>query len=86
MQTVEINPRELVEYDGNAKIHSRKQLNAIKTSIENFGFVNPVVAWHNGEGQAGRKARCVELEPKYCDVIIRRWEEETGETAVLLDA
>lgn len=52
MQTVEINPRELVEYDGNAKIHSRKQINAIKASIENFGFVNPVVAWHNGDGQA----------------------------------
>lgn len=52
MQTVEISPRELVEYDGNAKIHSRKQINAIKASIENFGFVNPVVAWHNSEGNA----------------------------------
>ena len=26
-----------------------------------------------------------ELDPKYCDVIIRRWEEATGEKAVLLN-
>jgi len=28
-----------------------------------------------------RKARVLELEPRYCDVIIRRWEEFTGEKA-----
>jgi DNA modification methylase len=31
--------------------------------------------------KAGRQARLVELEPKYCDVIIRRWQEWTGEEA-----
>ena len=34
--------------------------------------------------QDGRKARCMELDPKYGDVIIRRWEDFTGEKAVLL--
>ena len=29
----------------------------------------------------GRRARCIELEPKYCDVIIQRWQELTGEKA-----
>lgn len=28
--------------------------------------------------KAGRRARCIELEPKYCDVIVRRWQELTG--------
>ena len=32
----------------------------------------------------GRAARLMELEPKYCDVIVKRWEEFTGKTAQLL--
>jgi DNA modification methylase len=30
-----------------------------------------------------RQARLIELEPKYCDVIIRRWQEFTGQEAKL---
>jgi DNA modification methylase len=30
----------------------------------------------------GRHARLIELDPKYCDVIVRRWEEFTGKTAI----
>ena len=32
--------------------------------------------------QASRRARLIELEPKYVDVTIRRWQELTGEAAV----
>lgn len=32
--------------------------------------------------QLGRKARLMELDPHYCDVIIARWEKLTGEEAV----
>jgi len=32
----------------------------------------------------GRHAYLMELDPKYCDVIIKRWEDFTGKTAVLL--
>jgi len=32
----------------------------------------------------GRKARLMELDPKYCDVIVKRWEDFTGKKAVLL--
>ena len=31
---------------------------------------------------SGRCARCVELEPKFVDVTIRRWQELTGLQAV----
>lgn len=32
----------------------------------------------------GRVARLMELDPKYCDVIVKRWEEFTGKKAVLI--
>ena len=32
--------------------------------------------------QSGRHARLMELDPRYCDVIVRRWEQFTGKQAV----
>ena len=32
--------------------------------------------------KTGRHARCVEYEPKYCDVIVRRWQAYTGKAAM----
>ena len=34
--------------------------------------------------QNGRRAYCMELDPKYVDVIIDRWEKFTGEKAMRL--
>jgi DNA modification methylase len=33
--------------------------------------------------KTGKRARLMELEPKYCDVIVKRWEEFTGKKATL---
>jgi DNA modification methylase len=33
--------------------------------------------------KTGRRARAIELDPKYVDVAIRRWEQYTGKSAVL---
>lgn len=35
--------------------------------------------------QIQRKCYMIEIEPKYCDVIIRRWEQFTGQKATLLN-
>lgn len=35
--------------------------------------------------QNGRKGYCMELDTKYVDVIIKRWETFTGQKAVLID-
>lgn len=36
--------------------------------------------------KTNRHARLMELDPKYCDVIVKRWEDFTGKKAVLLGA
>ena len=33
--------------------------------------------------RAGRRARLVELDPKYVDVIVQRWQNQTGQSATL---
>lgn len=36
--------------------------------------------------QLNRTCYMMELDPHYCDVIIKRWEDFTGQKAVLLNA
>jgi len=36
--------------------------------------------------QLGRRCLMAELDPTYCDVIIKRWEEYTGKKAELIEA
>ena len=31
----------------------------------------------------GRRARLIELDPKYVDVVVQRWQDQTGRTARL---
>jgi hypothetical protein len=40
----------LKAYDGNAKRHDNANIDAIENSIKEFGFRNPIVAWHNEDG------------------------------------
>ena len=32
--------------------------------------------------KSGRKARMIELDPKYCDVIVRRWQDFSAQSAL----
>jgi DNA modification methylase len=33
--------------------------------------------------RSGRRARLIELDPKYVDVTVQRWQEQIGDTAKL---
>lgn len=44
-----LSKEELKPYAKNAKIHTKEQINQIKTSIEKFGFNDPIAIWHENE-------------------------------------
>lgn len=55
VRKVEVNVEQvplasLKAYDGNAKKHDNANIEAIANSIEEFGFRNPIIAWHNEDG------------------------------------
>ena len=68
-----------------------KPIDLIINCLEDGSKVNDIVL--DGFGGSGstliaaeqlhRRARLMEIDPKYCDVIVRRWEELTGRKAYL---
>ena len=78
--------KDLTPYARNSRTHSDEQVSQIAASIREFGFT----ALFGGSGSTliaceklGRKARLMERDPKYVDVIVRRWQTLTGKTATL---
>lgn len=51
LKVVEIPTDELVEYENNAKLHPHEQVDQIASSIEEFGFNSPILAWHNDDDE-----------------------------------
>jgi ParB-like chromosome segregation protein Spo0J len=88
---------DLIPYARNSRTHDEAQVAQIAASIREFGWTNPVLLDGNngiiaGHGRVlaaekhGRHGYLMELDPKYCDVIVKRWEEFTGKKATLLNA
>jgi DNA modification methylase len=67
-----MKPVELVE---RALLNSSKNRDTI---LDPFGGSGTTII---ACAKAGRQARVIELDPKYCDVIVRRWEAFTGQQA-----
>lgn len=150
MKIEKINIQEITEYENNAKLHPREQIEQIKKSIQEFGNNDPIAIDENnviieGHGRykalkelgfdnvevirlshmddeqkrayilahnkltmnsgfdiellnselesivnidmedLGRTYFGMELDPRYVDATIQRWEEHTGQTAVKLN-
>ena len=70
---------------------TQKPVSLLERAIQNSSVVGDIVLdMFGGSGSTliacerlKRVARLVELDPKYCDAIVRRWEEFTGLQAVL---
>lgn len=50
MEIVEVDVADLVEYEGNAKLHPHEQVDQIAASIEEFGNCDPIGVWHDPDG------------------------------------
>lgn len=49
--TIEQYPLEsLIPYANNAKEHTKKQINQIAASIQEYGFNDPIAVWHDADG------------------------------------
>tara|TARA_B110001452_G_C15234541_1_gene427484 strand:- start:1721 stop:2968 length:1248 start_codon:yes stop_codon:yes gene_type:complete len=68
-----MKPVELFSYQ---MLNNTKGDDLVLDSFAGSGTTAIVCEKHN------RQARIVELDPKYCDVIVRRWQEFTGSEAV----
>lgn len=77
---------------GNINHPTEKPVELIAKIIDVTDFANAIYDPFSGSGttliaceQLGRPCYCMELEPKYTDVIIKRWENYTGLKAELIE-
>lgn len=83
----------VLEYKRESGLHpTMKPVGMLENQIKIVSDTNDIcVDLFGGSGSTliaceklNRKAFVMELDPKYCDVIVKRWEEFTGKQAVLL--
>lgn len=79
--------------DAQHRVHpTQKPITLLADIINQWGSnCNNIVDLYGGSGstliaceQLNRNCFMMELDPKYCDVIIKRWEQYTGEKALKL--
>lgn len=79
--------------DAQHRVHpTQKPVTLLVDIIKQWGEGSDIIVdLYGGSGstliaceQLNRKCYCMELDPKYCDVIIKRWETFTGKKAIKL--
>lgn len=51
LEVTKVATDDLVEYENNANAHTSEQVDQIASSIREFGFNSPVLAWHDDKGR-----------------------------------
>lgn len=77
---------------GQKRIHpTQKPIALAEWCFAKYGNSSTVLDLFGGSGstliaceKTGRSCRMMELDPKYCDVIVKRWEDFTGKKAELV--
>lgn len=80
---------------GHARLEAAKLLGLTECPVDFQDYDNEAVEWADcylGSGSTliaceklGRKCYGMEIDPHYCDVILKRWEDFTGKTAELIN-
>ena len=79
---------------GQKRVHpTQKPVALVEWVFEYYRDINTVLDLFGGSGSTliaaerqGKQAFLMELTPHYCDVIVKRWEEFTGQKARLENA
>jgi 16S rRNA G966 N2-methylase RsmD len=74
---------------GQKRVHPTQKPTALaEWCFERYGDPKMILDLFGGSGstliaceKTGRQARLMELDPRYCDVIVKRWQEFTGKIA-----
>jgi len=83
------------EFDRKRHHPTQKPVNLVSWFFDYFSLKDKknVVDLYGGSGstliaaeKSGKNSYVMELDPKYCDVIVKRWEDFTGKKAELLSA
>lgn len=76
------NPKKLKNHPKNRNKHGQDQIKKNEIFMEPFGGSGVGII---AAEKCGVKCYCMEFEPIYVDVIIKRWENFTGQKAELLN-
>jgi DNA modification methylase len=88
-----VNYSKCLEFNRESGLHpTMKPISMIENQLLISSNANSIVMdFFGGSGSTmiaceklGRHSRLMELDPKYCDVIVKRWEDFTGKKAELL--
>lgn len=83
------NPKELVPYAKNSRLHSAEQIGKIRASIREFGFTNPILLKDDevtiGAGHARCQAATLEKLDRVPTIILRGLTEEQWRAYVIAD-
>lgn len=82
----EEDPAKLVANPLNFRRHPEAQRSALRGSMRELGWLKSVLVSGSGliaAEKSGRRMLMMEIDPRWVDVIVKRWEEATGRKAML---
>jgi len=80
IKTVSVKIEELRPSEYNPRKWSEKAIRDLTESVREFGMVDPIIA-NSAEGMK-RKARVIEIESLYAEIILQRWSKFTGKEPI----